>query len=329
MGTQSDVELQEEDRIAEQREEAILQAKRERAQRLAVKRGLSDTLSPSDRTRSSAQVNLRDAIPLRRGRSSTLQSQLSDVLPLRGRSSTLGSQSSGLPSPRVEVPPQGDGFPFRGRSSTLGSQSSGIPSPLVEHSRPATPPSNSQPAPQSSQKPPPIARASSLQSLSETEPRTAVSPIEPTPDPEFSEFVEAAPSDDPYTQFPTQSNIREPEVPASNGVEPPAALEAEPSNTTTNTQDTIPDPNPPPLQQVSTTPVTEPPKEPELPSPSTPPMTPVSLRSTSPFRSKRNILPEKPPIRRTPSKVPGDYDPVTGYYRRKSDADLRMDDGVD
>jgi len=41
------------------------------------------------------------------------------------------------------------------------------------------------------------------------------------------------------------------------------------------------------------------------------------------------MLPEKQQIRRTPSKVPGDYDPVTGYYRRKSDADLRMDDGVD
>src|SRR5271170_507820 len=73
----------------------------------------------------------------------------------------------------------------------------------------------------------------------------------------------------------------------------------------------------------------EPPKNTQIPSPSTPPMTPVSLRASSPYRSKRNILPEKPQIRRTPSKVPGDYDPVTGYYRRKSDADLRMDDGVD
>src|SRR5277367_5268094 len=197
MGPQTDIELQEEARIAEEREEAILQAKRERAQRLAVKRGLSDTLTPSDRPRSSGQGNLRDAIPLRRGRSSTLQSQLSDVVPLRGRSSTLGSQSSGLPSPRVEVPPQGDGFPLRGRSSTLGSQSSGIPSPLVEHSRPATPPSNSQAPAQSSQKSPSIARASSLQSLSETEPLSPVSPIEPAADPEFSEFVQPEPSDDP------------------------------------------------------------------------------------------------------------------------------------
>ena len=198
MGMQSDVELQEEDRVAEQREEAILQAKRERAQRLAVKRGLSDTLTTSDRPRSSGQGNLRDAIPLRRGRSSTLQSQLSDVVPLRGRSSTLGSQSSGLPSPRLEVPPQGDGFPLRGRSSTLGSQSSGIPSPLVQHSRPATPPTNSQVPPQSSQKPPPIARTSSLQSLSETEPFSSVSPTEPVAGPEFSEFVQAEPSDDLY-----------------------------------------------------------------------------------------------------------------------------------
>ena len=187
--------MQEEARIAEEREEAILQAKRERAQRLAVKRGLSDTLPPSERPRSAGQGNLRDAIPLRRGRSSTLQSQLSDVVPLRGRSSTLGSQSSGLPSPRIEVPPQGDGFPFRGRSSTLGSQSSGIPSPLVEHSRPATPPSTSV-APQSSQKPPSIG-ISSLHSLSETGPVSPMSPAERAVEPEFTDFVQAEPSDDP------------------------------------------------------------------------------------------------------------------------------------
>src|SRR5271169_4664757 len=101
MNIQSEVELQEENRLAEQREEAVLQIKRERAQRLAVKRGLSDNVTPVERPRS-AQGTLRDAIPLRRGRSSTLQSQVSDVVPLRGRSSTLGSQSSGLPSPRIE-----------------------------------------------------------------------------------------------------------------------------------------------------------------------------------------------------------------------------------
>lgn len=99
---QTEVELQEEDRLTEQREEALLQIKRERAQRLAVKRGLSDTLGPSERPKSSGQNSLRDAIPLRRGRSSTLQSQLSDKVPLRGRSSTLGSQSSGIPSEHVE-----------------------------------------------------------------------------------------------------------------------------------------------------------------------------------------------------------------------------------
>jgi hypothetical protein len=40
--------------------------------------------------------------------------------------------------------------------------------------------------------------------------------------------------------------------------------------------------------------------------------------------------PEHPSsARRTPSKVPGDYDPVSGYYRRKSDADTRSDsDGI-
>src|SRR5271170_2540086 len=195
MNVQSETDLQEEDRAAEQREEAVLQIKRERAQRLAVKRGLSDTLNPSERPRSAGQGNLRDAIPLRRGRSSTLQSQLSDVVPLRGRSSTLGSQSSGLPSPRIEMPPQGDGFPFRGRSSTLGSQSSGIPSPLVEHSRPSTPPSTSV-ALQSSQKPPSIAGVSSLHSVSETGPVSPVSPAERAVEPEFTDFVEAEPSDD-------------------------------------------------------------------------------------------------------------------------------------
>lgn len=98
----TDAELQEENRLAEQREEELVRLKRERAQRLAVKRGLSDNLLSSDRPRSSGQGSLRDAIPLRRGRSSTLQSQASDVTPLRGRSSTLGSQSSGMPSPSIE-----------------------------------------------------------------------------------------------------------------------------------------------------------------------------------------------------------------------------------
>jgi hypothetical protein len=92
--------------LAEQREEALLQIKRDRAQRLAVKRGLSDNLVSNERPRSAGQGSLRDAIPLRRGRSSTLQSQVSDVVPLRGRSSTLGSQSSGVTSPRVEPPTQ-------------------------------------------------------------------------------------------------------------------------------------------------------------------------------------------------------------------------------
>jgi hypothetical protein len=113
MGVQSDVELQEEDRLAEQREETLLQIKRERAQRLAIKRGLSDTMQPLDRPRSAQGGPLRDAIPLRRGRSSTLQSQASDVVPLRGRSSTLGSQSSGLQSPQGQNPSQPTSPPTR------------------------------------------------------------------------------------------------------------------------------------------------------------------------------------------------------------------------
>ena len=68
-----------------------------------------------------------------------------------------------------------------------------------------------------------------------------------------------------------------------------------------------------------------------LQSPSTPPSakeTPITLNrpiSISLPQPKRT-LPEKPPIRRTLSKVPGDYDPLTGYYRRKSDADVRVDE---
>lgn len=69
-------------------------------------------------------------------------------------------------------------------------------------------------------------------------------------------------------------------------------------------------------------------------SPLTPPLTrafppavstPKRPNSASSPRPKRNS-PDKPAVRRIPSKVPGDYDPVTGYYRRKSDADTRVDD---
>jgi hypothetical protein len=154
MNVQSEVELQEEDRLAEQREEAVLQIKRERAQRLAVKRGLSDIVTPVERPRS-AQGTLRDAIPLRRGRSSTLQSQVSDIVPLRGRSSTLGSQSSGLPSPRIE-----------------------------ERSRPTSPSPNPQTASV-------IPKAFSLKSLDEFETTSSTVPLRTPEEPEFSEFIQA------------------------------------------------------------------------------------------------------------------------------------------
>ena len=153
MTAQSEEELQEEDRLTEQREEAILQIKRERAQRLAVKRGLSDNLTPVERPRSS-QGSLRDAIPLRRGRSSTLQSQVSDVVPLRRRSSTLGSQSSGLQSPRIE-----------------------------QRSRPTTPQPNAQTSTQSSQILSPTPEQSSLQS--------PVGHLDTPEEQEFSAFVQA------------------------------------------------------------------------------------------------------------------------------------------
>ena len=56
-------------------------------------------------------------------------------------------------------------------------------------------------------------------------------------------------------------------------------------------------------------------------------ISPVSpgLETPSDTRSHQTIL-EKPHIRRTPSKVPGDYDPVTGYYLRKSDPDIHPSD---
>jgi hypothetical protein len=49
-----------------------------------------------------------------------------------------------------------------------------------------------------------------------------------------------------------------------------------------------------------------------------------TAESSSQPTSSSNI--KRPDARRTPSKVPGDYDPVTGYYRRKSDADVTADE---
>jgi hypothetical protein len=165
LGEQSEAELQEEERLVEQQEEALLQMKRERAQRLAVKRGLSDSLTSSERPRSSGQGGLRDAIPLRRGRSSTLQSQASDSVPLRGRSSTLGSQSSGIPSPRIE---------HRTPASSIRHHSprppSTIPSPL---------PLQSPTASESEESPEPLAPAT-------------------VEDSKFSEYVQAEPFRVPY-----------------------------------------------------------------------------------------------------------------------------------
>lgn len=159
LGEQSEAELQEEERLAEQREEAILKAQRERAQRLAVKRGLSDTLTTIERPRSAGGGgNMMDAIPLRRGRSSTLHSQASDVVPLRGRSSTLGSQSSGLPSPRIERR---------------------TPTPSLRNPSPRPPSTIPSPLPLQS----PI--------LSESEPSPEAMDLPPVEDITFSEFVEA------------------------------------------------------------------------------------------------------------------------------------------
>jgi len=158
MGIQSDVELQDEDRLAEQREEALLQIKRERAQRLAIKRGLSDTIQTAmERPRSAQGGNLRDAIPLRRGRSSTLQSQVSDVGPRRGRSSTLGSQSSGQ-----------------------------LSSPLMEN-RSSEPSSPTKAALQLSQSEPIVAEEAPLQTASDV----STEPISPYQEQEFTEFVTA------------------------------------------------------------------------------------------------------------------------------------------
>jgi hypothetical protein len=169
MNTPLDAELQEEGHLAEQREEALLQIKRERAQRLAVKRGLSETLTPAERPKSAGQSTLKDAILLRRGRSSTLQSQVSDVVPLRSRSSTLGSQSSGLQSPRFEE---------RGQS--------------------VIPPPQSQAPSQSSLELSDVPKLSSqhpsLPTPRETELTSPATPLEAAAESEFSEFVQAEPS---------------------------------------------------------------------------------------------------------------------------------------
>jgi hypothetical protein len=127
--------------LEEQREEALLQLKRERAQRLAVKRGLSDTLAPGERPRSSGQGSLRDVIPLRRGRSSTLQSQVSDIVPLQERSGTVDSISSGLVSPRFEgsrptSPPVRGPLPYL---NTAHSAKSPLQSPGLELTSPKLP----------------------------------------------------------------------------------------------------------------------------------------------------------------------------------------------
>src|SRR5437667_7826941 len=152
-----ELELQEDERLAEQREESILQIKRDRAQRLAVKRGLADITTQVERPKS-AHGSMIDAIPLRRGRASTLQSEVSDVVPLRRRSSTLGSQSPGVSSPRIE-----------GRSR----QTSPTPSP-----RTPTQPSI-------------IPRIASLRPLVQSESTSPAVPLETLEEPEFSEFIQA------------------------------------------------------------------------------------------------------------------------------------------
>lgn len=276
MGPKSDAELQEEERLAEQREEAILQAKRERAQRLAVKRGLSDTLSSSDRPRSSGQGSLRDAIPLRRGRSSTLQSQASIESPLRGRSSTLGSLSS-----------------------------SGLPSPRAERSRPASPPPASPQAPQASSAPPSVRGVE----VAPTSPESTTPEI--VQDTEFTEFVQPEPT---RKQTAIATNDDEPLIPPPP---PPSA----PLTVDTQTSEFVrsPEAETAPIEQDQGTHEGETdirPITPSAPPESSNPDTPSPKVTKSPSS-------DKPSLRRTQSKVPGDYDPVSGYYRRKSDADLR------
>jgi hypothetical protein len=200
---QTDAELQEENRLAEQREETILQMKRERAQRLAIKRGLSETFTQQERPRSAGQ-GLREVIPLRRGRSSTLQSQSSDVVPLRGRSSTLGSQSSGQHSPRVEERSQPttplrsqygsqtqlDAIPLRPRSSTVGSQSSGVSSHLREANQLSESYLSEEIPHQRNQPPSEPSNASSVDSPNESKTTNPTTP-ENTDELEFEDFVVA------------------------------------------------------------------------------------------------------------------------------------------
>jgi len=58
------------------------------------------------------------------------------------------------------------------------------------------------------------------------------------------------------------------------------------------------------------------------PSPNFPSDRPGSASSPPPRRSPRDRLRG----RKVLSKMPEDYDPVTGYYRRKSNADVRVDE---
>lgn len=55
------------------------------------------------------------------------------------------------------------------------------------------------------------------------------------------------------------------------------------------------------------------------------PVTPTISTSQPINVPSRSTVSNKPVVRRSPSKVPGDYDPVTGYYRHKSDS---LDVGV-
>jgi hypothetical protein len=282
-----------------------LQIKRDRAQRLAVKRGLSDNLSSNERPRSASQGSLMDAIPLRRGRSSTLQSQVSDVVPLRGRSSTLGSQSSGLTSPRVEPATQPTPAPSH---TNAGNQTPVTPSSAYSKS--------------------------SLHSLNETNSPPA-QPPNTGEESEFTEFIAAEePPPGPYALH----------SPSNNGSESSTApLAAQTGSSQPAAQPPLPIPStPPPVKSSQEITSLYNPTSNDLQhlssndrnlvasavGPGTEPSTlNISVSQTSALPIPPRNTPERLVIRRSPSKVPSDYDPVTGYYRHKSDAsDLGVDE---
>jgi len=200
-----------------------------------------------------------------------------------------------------------------------------LPSPRIERRTPTPSLRNPSPRPPSTI-PSPLPLQSSM--LSESEPSPEAMDLPPVEDTTFSEFVEAPASSQHETAPPSL-----PQTPISEIPQQDFSTSA-PTNTESQTDShEIPHDDSPPS---STLPspnksLESQPEEPTQIQPSqtdvqpTSPITTTRPVSISPSRQRRPLV-EKTVIRRSPSKVPGDYDPVTGYYRRKSEANVRVDE---